>query len=184
MKKQAAACTATELRARAAPVVGTSFLLAILRRGYSRAFPRQARIACGNNYLTVKIRKQSKITTRNHPHSERLPKKQAAVCTATELRARAAPVVGTTFLLVISRRGYSRAFPRQARIACGNNYPTVKIRKQSKITTRNHPHSERLPKNKKSKTPSAMKSRPKIKKTLGNPQSSQRGSAGYGLAHN
>ena len=29
-----------------------------------------------------------------------------------------------------------------------------------------------------------MKSRPKIKKTLGNPQSSQRGSAGYGLAHN
>ena len=174
MKKQAAVCTATELRARAAPVVGTSFLPVILRRGYNRAFPRQARIACGNNYLTVKIRKQSKITTRNHPHSERQPKK--AGCSLHGY--------GTTFLLVILRRGYSLAFPRQARIACGNNYPTVKIRRQSKITTRNHPHSERLPKKAKSKTQSAMKSRPKIKKTLGNPQSSQRGSAGYGLAHN
>ena len=74
--KQAAACTATELRARTAPVVGTSFLFVISRRGYSRAFPRQARIACGNNYLTVKIRRKTKITTRNHPHSERQPKKQ------------------------------------------------------------------------------------------------------------
>ena len=29
----------SELRARAAPVIGTSFLLVMLRRGYSRAFP-------------------------------------------------------------------------------------------------------------------------------------------------
>ena len=37
---------------------------------------------------------------------------------------------GTPFLLVILRRDYSRAFSRQARIACGNNFPFGKIRKQ------------------------------------------------------
>ena len=44
-------------------------------------------------------------------------------------------------------------------------------------------HSDRQPKKTKSKIYRAITSRTNINKTFGNPQISQRGSAGYGLAH-
>ena len=90
-------------------------------------------------------KKQNPLSPTETTHTPKGNLKQAAACTATELRARAAPVVGTSFLLVILRRDYSRAFPRQARIACGNNFPFGKIREQD--------NTERIPKKRKTTSP-------------------------------
>ena len=61
---------------------------------------------------------------RYHENSRLSPRSNASrgrkVHLPAELRARAAPVVGTSFLSVIIRRGYTRAFPRLVRIGFAN----------------------------------------------------------------
>ena len=60
-------------------------------------------------------------SNRKQSNTERIPKKAGCSLHGD----------GTSFLLVILRRDYSRAFPRQVRIAYGNNFPFGKIRKQA-----------------------------------------------------